>query len=238
MIKTNVYDEYSSYGGCFLSSMSDSYKQPSGTFGNTFLTEIISIPPTQCCIPVNAYFMNLNTLYSIYPFQNYVTKLKTTSALIYQAGASHIIANSSGGFLSPSNFAKEIGNFAQTGVTDVDYGQNMVGSNVLDLEGGGHYQLSISTIPQSELLGDREIISVSAIIPKQYTSSNTITQYSNTSVPYIHFGASITLNLFNCRVINPNNKQCVEDSALGDNSYFYLQIDKPRKAQTKSEKLK
>lgn len=221
------YNVRSSLGGVILTNVNDNYKSATAGIPNKFLSEILGLNPVNYVIPIEDFSLTTGQFNNKYPasYPSYTTTLKTSTALVYQNGVYKSIVDTT---IIPTlaELSNELGNYIQTGVVDLNYGEYLTGSNILNLEGGGHFILSLNSVPQNTLLRDRGQLSISMIIPKQYTSSNTVTGFSDNSPIYTHVGEPITLNMIRVALINPGDNRIVNDYDLGDNSYFYLQINR------------
>jgi hypothetical protein len=87
----------------------------------------------------------------------------------------------------------------------------------------GYYLLE--TVANFEIdyrTGDERKGTITSIMSKQYNSSDFITVYSQSSIPYEHVGEPLVLSSMTTRIIDPSTGQPV--STLGKASVIFMEI--------------
>jgi hypothetical protein len=237
--KSTSWKSYNSYGGVFFNSYEDNYKTETG--GN-FFRDVLRIDPAKFCIPADDFRMSKVNWDAKYPpfnptlnvtlgaYEKYITRLKTTVSLTAMNGPSMVIDYPGPAYdPTPAEIAAATGNFIQEAVKSLQHGQYLTGQPLLDLSTGGYYLINISSIPQNTMLQERSQMGISGLIPKNYTNARYTYAYGDSSVPYVHVGNPISVDIFNVQILDPHSRKVVEDSSLGENSALYVVIIKANK---------
>ena len=116
--------------------------------------------------------------------------------------------------------------FYEVATTDVETPQFMQSKPLNTVYTGGHFLLSISSIPQTKLIGansDANDCGLTAIVSRAYTDSNTVTVYGDSAPVYVHKGNPVTIDQFDVKILDPDTKQ--PTSFLSNKGHcIYLEI--------------
>lgn len=220
----NKYISKSLCGGAFFTSITDNSDYDGG-----FFKKILRIDTSKFCIPTDDFTMGSGLFKLKYPDLNkYLTKPKSSVAYAYNMKCQITYVGAPGNVADLASNVAGKGNFSviAANVSEIDYPDAFVGSAEVDLGAESHYNISITSIPQANILGGKIDSGLSMILTQQYNYSQTVMGFSDSSVPYIHRGQPLDLQNFHVRILDPSTDQPVPDQYLGPNSYIYLRIFK------------
>lgn len=99
----------------------------------------------------------------------------------------------------------------------------------------GYYLVDVNGYPQAGGFYNKDdTLGVKAVVSKQYSNNSFITGFSDSGIPYVHFGQPFILKKINIRILDQGTNKETED--LASNSCVIIQVDKPILALEENKK--